>query len=375
MAGSRVGSYDELGDQMEAALQKNDPPDLVAAYTYQAQNWAPGENLLVDLNNYLDLPQWGLDPEEQADFYPAFWEHEVVRDRRIGIPAQRSGVVLFYNQSWAKELGFESPPNTPQEFKEQACAAAQANRISEDPANDQRGGWIISSEYPAILGWLHAYESQIIQPEGKGYRFNTTEVKDTFSFLHQVYKEGCAWFAEDQPVEDEFAQRQGLFASGSVADIPYQLAAFRRAGNRDRWTAIPFPSDQGDAAISVYGPSYLLIKSTPQEQLAAWLFTRWLASPINQAKMVEATGTFPLRISTLEYLREFRPPLSSQWQAALDLLPAARSEPNYRSWNEVRWAVSDAATQLFRWYFTIDQLPATLKLLDRTAAELHKRYP
>jgi len=91
--------------------------------------------------------------------------------------------------------------------------------------------------------------------------------------------------------------------------------------------------------------------------------------------MVEATGTFPLRISTLEYLREFRPPLSSQWQAALDLLPAARSEPNYRSWNEVRWAVSDAATQLFRWYFTIDQLPATLKLLDRTAAELHKRYP
>ena len=39
----------------------------------------------------------------------------------------------------------------------------------------------------------------------------------------------------------------------------------------------------------------------------------------------------------------------------------------------MRWAVSDAATQLFRWYFTMEQLPDTVKLLDRTATELHNR--
>jgi hypothetical protein len=54
------------------------------------------------------------------------------------------------------------------------------------------------------------------------------------------------------------------------------------------------------------------------------------------------------------------------------MLPSARSEPPFPSWGTVRWAVSDAATQLFRYYFTARQVPELLKLLDQTAAELHE---
>jgi ABC-type glycerol-3-phosphate transport system substrate-binding protein len=367
------GSYDELGASVEAALEEDSSPELVAAYTYQAQNWNPGEDPLVDLNPYLDLPQLGLSSEEQADFYPAFWENDALDQQRLGVPAQRSAAVIYYNQSWAEQLGFETPPRTPDEFAEQACAAARAIQEDGNPENDQGSGWIISSDYPAVLGWLYAHGAEISQPRGEGYRFDTAEVKNAFRFMYQVNQQGCARFLEDQTAEDEFAQRRGLFAAASITDIPHQLAAFRRAGSRDRWTVIPFPSRQGDAAITSYGPSYIILKSTPREQLAAWLFTRWLASPINQAKIVEATGTLPLRLSTLDYLRTFRPRRSPQWQAALDLLAYTRNEPNAPSWKDVRWALSDAATQLFRWYFTIDQLPATIKLLDQTAAELHRR--
>ena len=41
----------------------------------------------------------------------------------------------------------------------------------------------------------------------------------------------------------------------------------------------------------------------------------------------------------------------------------------------MRWAVSDAATQLFRYYFTIDKVADLAELLDDTAADLHKRVP
>ena len=43
----------------------------------------------------------------------------------------------------------------------------------------------------------------------------------------------------------------------------------------------------------------------------------------------------------------------------------------------MRWAVNDASTQLFRYYFTIDQVPSLVKLLDETAERVeagkHKR--
>jgi hypothetical protein len=38
----------------------------------------------------------------------------------------------------------------------------------------------------------------------------------------------------------------------------------------------------------------------------------------------------------------------------------------------VRWAVEDAATQLFRYYFEQGRVPVLVKLLDDTANELHR---
>jgi hypothetical protein len=32
-------------------------------------------------------------------------------------------------------------------------------------------------------------------------------------------------------------------------------------------------------------------------------------------------------------------------------------------------------TQVFRSYFSADRIPATLELMEETAAELHSRYP
>lgn len=118
----------------------------------------------------------------------------------------------------------------------------------------------------------------------------------------------------------------------------------------------------------------MALESTPEEQLASWLFIQWLLSAENQARWVQVSQSFPLRVSALEHL-DSSDPQPAQWTTAVDLLEFARSEPGYRSWDTVRFAVSDVATQLFRWYFTQEQLPSTVRLLDRTASELHERTP
>jgi multiple sugar transport system substrate-binding protein len=377
---SYAGDYDSLSRQILQASPEDELPDLATAYNHQALNWDAQKKLLVDLSNYVNDPFWGLSAAEQSDFYPVFWDQAVIGDKRIGVPALGSGQMIYYNTTWAKQLGFNTPPSTAQEFKEQACEAARANLNDNITENDKTGGWIISTEPSSVLGWLYAFGAPVSRPDGRGYRLNTPEVRDALGFLRQLYEEGCAWLPENQTSEADFAQRLGLFATGSVTEMPFQEAAFKSASNPDGWTVIPFPAEESDAAgdttpvVDVYGPSLVMLQSTPQKQLASWLFSKWLLAPENQARWVTTTGSFPLQESVNEQIISDGAG-AQRWQSALELLQYAHSEPKYRSWDTVRWALSDASTQLFRWYFTMEQLPDTVSLLDKTAAELHQRAP
>lgn len=367
-----AGSYDSMNEQVLLAMQEGKPPDLVVAFDHQALNWDAIDEITVDLRKYISDPIWGVSEEELADFYPIFWPPAASGEKQFGMPAQRSGQLLFYNTSWAEELGFRSAPTTTNQFKAQTCAAARANLNDNIPENDTTGGWVVSTDYSTVLGWLYAFGSPVIRPDGQGYRFNTPEVEDTLEFLRELYEQGCAWLSEDQSSEEAFAARRALFSTGSITSIPFQQEAFNRAGSGDDWTVIPFPGADGHLATTVYGPSYVVLESTPERQLASWLFTHWLLSPENQVRWVQATASYPLQASTLDHL-DLPAAAAPQWSAAIDLLEHAQPEPGLRSWDSVRWAVSDAATQLFRWYFTMEQLPETVKLLDRTAAELQNR--
>jgi ABC-type glycerol-3-phosphate transport system substrate-binding protein len=200
-------------------------------------------------------------------------------------------------------------------------------------------------------------------------------VEDAFTFLRELYDEGCAWIADSQYPDNEFADRLGLFAAGTLSGIPYQADAFQQTDNDDQWTVIPYPSSEDKPVISVYGPSLVMFPSKEPEQLGAWMFIKWLTKPQNQVRMIEKTGSIPLDATTL-MLVETIDGTQPQWSASIKQLQttalAGVSEPDHQSWRIVRWAVSDAATQLFRYYFTIDKVPELVKFLHQTANDLHE---
>ena len=70
----------------------------------------------------------------------------------------------------------------------------------------------------------------------------------------------------------------------------------------------------------VYGSSYILFESDDPDQLAAWLFVRWLLSPENQADWVNSAGLFPLQASTMGLLTDYAAG-HPQWAEAVNLLP------------------------------------------------------
>jgi multiple sugar transport system substrate-binding protein len=368
--------FGRLDEAVESALLANTQPDVIVDYGYQANHWDVVE-ALVDMNPYVDDSVWGFSNDEQADFLPAFWDEDIVMDnntgqtRRLGIPFYRSAYVLFYNHSWAQELGFPQPPITAEDFRIRACAAAQFISKQGDKSDLGQGGWLVTPQPGVLAGWINAFGGGFIDPNAPGYLFSTPGTKQAFEYLKGLQNSGCAWADHALDPQNEFANRHTLFVVGSLFDIPTQREAFNQASNRDDWMVIPFPSSN-QPVVDAYGPSLLITRSNPAKQLAAWLVIKWLVYPPNQSEWVKVQETFPSRLSTLDYLTETDAG-NPQWAQALELLPDARSEPTLSSWKVMRWALEDVMTQLFDPQFETDQIPLLLEKLDSVADEIYSQ--
>ena len=117
---------------VETVLLAGEVPAMVLAEPYQYLGWQE-TGAVIDLTPYLASPAYGKDLSE---VWPALAARDQVGGQRLAYPGLFTAQVLLYNQSWAEELGFESPPMTAEAFARQACAAHQKN-------GDRTGGWMI----------------------------------------------------------------------------------------------------------------------------------------------------------------------------------------------------------------------------------------
>jgi multiple sugar transport system substrate-binding protein/sn-glycerol 3-phosphate transport system substrate-binding protein len=375
---SSYEGFGRLDEAVDSAIISDTLPDLLIDYGYQAQHWDES-SILADLTPYVQDPLWGYTSGEQADFTPDFWAEDLVagaqsgQARRLGIPFYRSAYVLFYNQSWARELGFTRPPSSMEDFRSQACSAANDTPTTSGNHGSVPGGWLITNQPGEAVGWIYAFGGDITNPDATGYLFSGFETRQAFLYIKDLLDKGCAWSDLGMDPKSEFANRGALFVVGSLFDIPAQQQAFNQAGSRDEWMVIPFPSRQ-QPVVDTYGPSILITNSTPTKQLAAWLVLKWLVYPHNQIDWVNGQGVYPTRQSATEYLLE-NPGANQQWNQALALLPDAHAEPSIASWSMVRWALNDAITELINPKLTSDQIPSLLEKLDNVALEINNQVP
>jgi multiple sugar transport system substrate-binding protein len=359
-------NYEDLYDVIQSAYQA-EVPDLLMGYTFQSTLLDREIRPLVDLDFFINDPVWGLLEGEQ-DFYPPFWNGEVVEGKRYAIPFYRLAQVLYYNLTWGQELGFERPPGNIEQFQEQVCAAAA--QVDEKP--EGRGGWAVSTGAPSTLSWIYAFGGEIVQDSGLVYKFYNPQSLDAFTFVSGLHSQGCAWLDNDRPVGEIFAARNALVVSGSLVSIPFIRTAMIQVGNEDEWTVLAFPAIERYPGVVAYGPSLSILETTDEKELAGWLFIRWLVEPQNQARLVQVSGAFPTRSSALEHLADYGNN-NPHWVESQKLLENIRSEPADPSWNIVRWVVSDAAAFLFSPFFDAAEVEHLLEELDLTVTELQYR--
>ncbi len=361
------GNYSDVEDAMNVSIQSGDVPNLVVAYSNALANWWQVD-VLADLDSLIYDPSYGLTEEEIADFYEAAFMGPVMADgSRVGFPLSLSGNVMFYNVTWAQELGFENPPANTAEFIEQACAATAANNADDNPDNDGTGGLVMYVGASNVASWAYAFGDDMLADDGSGYAFDTPEMQGVAAFLKELWDQGCAFETESYP-NPEFATRKALFTMSSTVGIPYQTSAFEAedAFTDDQWIFIPFMGPDGQQAVNAFSQTIGLVNTTPEQNLAAWLFLKYLADPETQATWINASAYYPTRKSVSPLLADYSAQ-NPQWETGLQLLSVGQSEPARASWTTVRREVQNTFSAILQ--SDPDQIEPLLIELDAVAAE------
>jgi multiple sugar transport system substrate-binding protein/sn-glycerol 3-phosphate transport system substrate-binding protein len=360
------GGYSDLEDAMNAAIQSGDLPNIVTGYTNALANWA-SVDVMADFNDFINDPDYGLTAEEQDALYTnALAGGQLADGMQIGWPISQSANVLYYNESFAQDLGFDSAPTTPAEFKEQVCAAAEYNNNSGDPDLAGTGGLVMYASASNYMSWLYAFGGDGLNDAGDGYYFASEESIATATFLKDLWDSGCTLTTESYP-NPEFATRKALFVMSSTAGLPYQITAFEDAGSDDAWSFEPFVGNAG-MAVNGFGQYVGVVNTTPEENMASWLFVKYLTSPEAQATWIEGSAYFPTQDTTLPLIQDYVD-ANPIWSSGLDLTQYAGFEPALASWTSVRRALDDAFNQILQ-AESPDAIPGILEQLDATAAEL-----
>lgn len=347
-------------EEIMAATEPEQLPQVLLA-SGPLVNGLYADGRLVPLNVYLDSQDFALEGGLDG-FIEAYRTELQHAEQQAGLPALRSAFGLFYNQTWAKELGFSAAPKTTAEFRAQVCAAAQESNRSIYMERRGTGGWLVDTSPSTALAWMTAFDANFLNEAGD-YRFNTPQAGASLTFLRKLQEEGCVWIGKRPIPQEYFADRFALVVSASMQDMVYQQRLLNDMEVADEWQFIPYPQESGAPDYLSEGYAYGLVKHDARQQLGGWLFMRWLSTPAVQQQLM---NTYPsLAVQTgLTVSRAAFP-----WSHIAAPLDRSVTLPAREDWLVARRPVEDAFWQLFQ-LASADQVNLLLPELDRMIGEL-----
>jgi ABC-type glycerol-3-phosphate transport system substrate-binding protein len=262
----------------------------------------------VALDTYVQSSHWGYSGEELRDFFSTALAADYLPQFQAyySWPSYRSMDVLYYNEDWLAQLGHESPPETWDEFAEISCTAV------EQPFLGMKGeGAILGYEYVTsarrLATLIRNHGGNFITRNGAAYAFNSPEVLAALTFLKDITGRGCADSTTERSGDQrDFSEGRVLFTISATDHLPdYRDAVIEGAGFR--WSVSPPPrsADRDGPRMNLYGTSQCVFRSTPERQLAAWLYIKWMSEPEQQAGWARGTGHYPARRSAARSMNEY----------------------------------------------------------------------
>ena len=197
-----------------------------------------------------------------------------------------------------------------------------------------------------FLSWVFAFDGDVFNKDLNQFLFDGVATSSTLTFLNDLVVSGCAGIVTDRSTS------QAAFSQGSLlfmVDSSFHLSTVDELvtnSSNFNWSVAPLPSTSENPIQNLFGASLSIPKSTPEKELAAWLFIKYFTEPEIQAKWGEGAGYLPVRFGANEHLGDYFKKVP-EYQIVFDLLPFGKTEPSLPGYDFIHQEIELALQMIF----------------------------
>ncbi len=352
-----------LGEQLAKAKLDD---DVIIAQSYDILS-SMHEQEIYNLQDFVGDAQYGLERFYNSDSpFARFTPLQDEKNPLYVLPIAFQPGVLFYNQSWAEDLGLQGLPFTYEAFTEQMMAGLKANLADVDLNNNGTGGLLLTKTTRSAQGWYASYNGGFV-PGNEHLAFDSETLLQTYQWLKRSFENDSHWVGMESTPYDYFSRRLALAYEADLDDLAYQSAAMGSQGFADQWVSLPYPTEDGSGAIALESLGVAINSRKEDKASAAWLFACYLLEEAQQRALVEVHGYWPVIDAPAKVAPEYA--ASHPAWASADV-PGVRYylAPEGENWAVTRRIFQDATLRLYG--LDAQYFPKILELLTQTLKDI-----
>ncbi len=330
-----LGDYNKLYQKAIAAIQANAAPDLIAAYENQAAEYYDA-GALVPFDDYVNSKKYGLSEADLKDYVSAYLEatrFSQYGGKMLTFPYTKSDLVMYSNMEVLRAAGIDRPAGTWEEFLAQCRKVVAIGKQC----------YALEVSASTYDGFVFSFGGDLVSPDGKKTLFDQPATTKTLQLYETLAKEKLAYQIQGTDDQNDVLAGRAAYMIRSSTSVPRLASGFK---DNAKWQVSIIPQGTtGRPSTVLFGANISMMKSTPEKQLAAWQFVKWLTSKDVTARwgLDPSNGYFPVRQSSLDSAaaKKFMDD-NPRFQQAFEISKQGRVEPSVLGWQEARNAIEDA---------------------------------
>lgn len=315
------------------------PPDLIHVTQQNFPSYVD-KDLLLPVDEFLHTDK-ELNPQ---DFYSQVLEGMTYNGQLLGLPADFSTIIMFYNKDLFDKYGVKYPePDWTWDDYLEKCKA-----LTHDTDKDgyiDIYGTVNPNAYNRWPAWVWMNGGDLFTPDGKICTMDSPAAIEGLKYYVDLSLTHHVAPTPAQSMGQGFEELFVSQAAAMIADSRYAYKKFlKKKGLKFRWDVAPMPRHKKQATTFIWGGNCIL-KSTkhPKE---AWEFLKFLSNEQGAALNLEGGNALPAFRPSAEYAVRNRtdPHAPAHDQYFLDAISYCRTAPfpaQYADYNAAMDALQD----------------------------------
>jgi sn-glycerol 3-phosphate transport system substrate-binding protein len=348
-------TYVDTLNKFRAGLSTGDLPDLVQIEDTGLQQMIDTQAVLP-AQSCVDADKYNL-----SDHLKRVVDYYSVKGKLYPMPFNVSNPVFYYNKKAFQTAGLDpsNPPKTLDEVKSAAQKLKDSGTVAQAGLGLKLDAWFLE-QWLALGGKTYVNNGNGRKSRASSVTFDNATGKEIFTFMNDMVSQGLA---RTNPADGSSAFDNLLGIGngnfGMTIDTSAALGTIQQVLAGGEYPNVelgvaPMPGPKGKGGVLVGGAAnYIVNKSSPEKQAAAWQFAKFLNEPESQADWAVGTGYIPIRQAAANL-----PQVQQRWaeiagfKVAYDQLVGgvantATAGPVIGDYQGVRDAVLDSEQQMF----------------------------